>query len=81
MANYTWIDKCIPPDYVEILRDAVPINSQWYEIRNSHRLMSFPITEYSQAVMTGKNLNKIWPSTEFVYCWRSEYGIEEVKIY
>ena len=81
MSNYVWVDKCLPPDYMELVRDAIPIGHKWYELRCTHRLMSFPITEYYQAVRTGKGLNEMFESAEFYYVWRSPDGIEEVKIY
>lgn len=81
MANYVWVDKCLPPNYMELIRDATPIGHQWYELRCTHRLMSFEIHEYDKAVQAGKGLNEMFESAEFFYVWRSEQGIEEIKIY
>jgi len=81
MANYTWVDRWAPPNYAELIRDAIPEGAQWYELRCFHKLMSFTTDQYDAAVMAGKRLNKILPSSELFYVWRTKNGIEDIKIY
>ena len=71
----------LAPDYLNLIKDAIPIGHQWYELRCTHRLMSFDIDQYDQAVKTGKGLNEMFESAEFFYCFRGPDGIEEIKIY
>jgi len=81
VANYTWVDRCLPPNYMELIRDATAVGMQWYELRNHHRLMSFSIDQYDQAILAGKRLNRIFPSCQLFYVYRDKERIQEVQIY
>lgn len=81
MADYVWVDRWAPPNYRELIRDALSEGEMWYEIRSSHRIMSLTQENYDKAVMAGKHLNKIFPSSELFYVWRGKNEIEDIKIY
>jgi hypothetical protein len=81
VADYTWVDRCLPPNYLQLILDATPVGMQWYELRNHHRLISFSIDQYDQAVKAGKRLNKIFPSCQLFYMYRDKELIREIQIY
>jgi len=80
MTKYYRFDKFLPPTTYEILAANLPPGSDWYEMRAGKRVMSFEVESWDDALSNGRSLQRVYPSSSLWYCWRSEDGLEEVKI-
>ena len=81
MANYTMIQKFLPPETHQILAKHLPEGYHWYEMRSGGKTASFQTEKWDLALSNGRRLKRIFSSSELYYCWKSETGtLEEIKI-
>ena len=80
MANYSRIEKFLPPETHQILEEHLPDGTQWYEMRSNWRVASFSVSTYDSALSNARRLMRIFPSSSLFYCWKEDGELHDTKI-